>query len=428
MDELLLPRHLEPELSDALASARVVNIIGPRQVGKTTLVRDLLKIGKFITLDDENVLAALEADPKGQLDALLAEMPNGPLIIDEAQRSKKLALALKRTVDENRKMGQFILTGSSNIFTSSHVADSLAGRVHTMTMLPMSVAETKRMGVAKILDWASTEGGPDLAKLPTPTILSRAEYIELILAGGFPEVLNLGEQKRRRRYRDYIDSIVERDVADVLKIRKLDTMRRLIDQLAARVGNELNVVELGEKISVRRPTTESYLDILTKLTLLRRLPAWTSGETGRDIRHPKIHLVDTGIVAALRSINLTSFNIGVNPTALGGLFENFVHNELWKSLPLQERDWRLYHWRHARGREIDIIAETDRTIVGFEMKTSTAVDVTDFRHLRWFRDEGPGKTWNVVGIVVYMGDRVLSFGKNLFALPLSSFWSFSAAA
>lgn len=428
MDELLLPRHLEPELSNALASARVVNIIGPRQVGKTTLVRDLLKVGNFITLDDENVLAALEADPKGQLDALVAEMPTGPLIIDEAQRSKKLALALKRTVDENRKMGQFILTGSSNIFTSSHVAGSLAGRVQTMTMLPMSVAETNRMGVAKILDWASTEGGPDPAKLPKPGSLSRAEYIELILAGSFPDVRNLGEQQRRRRYRDYIDSIVERDVADVLKIRKSDALRRLIDQLAARVGNELNVVELGEKIGIRRPTTESYLDILTKLTLLRRLPAWTSGETGRDIRHPKVYLVDTGIVAALRSMNLTSFNIGVNPKALGGLFENFVHNELWKSLPLQERDWRLYHWRHERGREIDIVAETDRTIVGFEMKTSTVVDATDFRHLIWFRDEGPGKTWNVVGIVVYMGDRVLSFGKNLFALPLSAFWSFSGEA
>lgn len=423
MEEPLLARHLESELSWALASARVVNIVGPRQVGKTTLVRDLLRVGKFVTLDDENILAAIEADPKTQLDALVAETPEGPLIIDEAQRSKKLALALKKAVDENRKMGQFVLTGSSNIFTSSYVADSLAGRVHTMTMLPLSMAEINRTGASKVLDWASTDGGPDPAKLPKPPVLSRAEYIELIIAGGFPEIRNLSEQPRRRRYRDYIDSIVERDVADVLKIRKLDKMRRLVDQLAARVGNELNVSKLGEDISIQRPTTETYLDILTKLTLLRRLPAWTSGETGRDVRHPKIHLVDTGIVTALRSMNLSSFNIGANPTALGGLFENFVHNELWKSLPLQDRDWRLYHWRHEK-REIDIIAETDRTLVGFEMKTSAAVDAADFRHLISFRDEGPGKAWNVIGIVVYMGDRVLSFGKNMFALPLSIFWSF----
>ena len=121
---------------------------------------------------------------------------------------------------------------------------------------------------------------------------------------------------------------------------------------------------------LQRNTTETYLDILTKLSLLRRMPAWTSGESKRDIRHPKIHLVDTGIVAALRSMNPQSFNIGANPTALGGLFENFVFNEMWKSLPHQMRQWRLYHWRHQRGREIDILAKLDRTIVGFEMKTS----------------------------------------------------------
>ncbi|MGO7265803.1 ATP-binding protein [Rhizobium johnstonii] len=402
-----------------------MNIVGPRQVGKTTLVRDLLKTGNFITLDDENVLAALEADPKGQLDALIAEMPTGPLIIDEAQRSKKLALAIKRTVDENRKMGQFVLTGSSNIFTSSQVADSLAGRVQTMTMLPLSMAEARRMGPARVLDWASAEDGPNPAALSKPEAMSRADYIEMILAGGFPEIQNLEAPRRRRRYRDYIDSVVERDVADVLKIRKSDSMRRLIDQLAARVGNELNVESLCKQFNgVQRKTIESYMDILTKLSLSKRLPAWTSGETGRDIRHPKVHLVDTGIAAALRSINSQSFNIEANPTALGGLFENFVHNELAKSLPFQKQEWRLYHWRYDKGREIDIIAEADGTIVGFEMKTSTVVEENDFRHLRWFRDDGPGKTWSVIGIVVYMGERLLSFGKNMYALPLSAFWSF----
>lgn len=426
MDELL-PRHLEAELEEALKSAKVVNIVGPRQVGKTTLVRDLLKTGNFLTLDDENILAALEADPKGQLDALIAELPSGPLIIDEAQRSKKLALAIKRTVDENRKMGQFVLTGSSNIFTSSQVADSLAGRVHTMTMLPLSMAEAGRMGPARILDWASAEDSPNLAALPKPETCSRAEYIEMILAGGFPEIRSLDAPQRRRRYRNYIDSVVERDVADVLKIRRSDTMRRLIDQLAARVGNELNIENLSKQFNgVQKKTIESYLDILTKLSLLKRLPAWTSGETGRDIRYPKVHLVDTGIASALRSMNAQSFNIDANPTALGGLFETFVHNELTKSLPFQGREWRLYHWRYDKGREIDIIAEADRTIVGFEMKSSTMVEESDFKHLRWFKEDGPGKTWNVIGIVVYMGDRLLSFGRNMFALPLSAFWSFPA--
>jgi hypothetical protein len=296
-----------------------------------------------------------------------------------------------------------------------------------MTMLPLSVAEARRMGPAHILDWASSENGPNPAALSKPEAKSRADYIEMILAGGFPEIQNLEAPQRRRRYRDYIDSVVERDVADVLKIRKSDTMRRLIDQLAARVGHELNVESLSNQFhGVQRKTIETYMDILTKLTLLKRLPAWISGETGRDIKHPKVHPVDTGIASALRSMTAQSFNIEANPTALGGLFENFVYNELAKSLPFQKQEWRLYHWRYDKGREIDIIAEADRTIVGFEMKTSTMVEEDDFRHLRWFRDDGPGKTWNVIGIVVYMGDRLLSFGKNMFALPLSAFWSFPA--
>lgn len=427
MEDGLLPRHLQPELKAALASARIVNIIGPRQVGKTTLVRDLMSVGKFITLDDEGVLAAIEADPKGQLDTLLAGNKAGPLIIDEAQRSTKLALALKRIVDENRAMGQFILTGSSNVFTSAHVADSLAGRVHTITMLPLSVAETLRMGPAKILDWASASDRPDPLDLPRAETLSRTQYIDLIVAGGFPEIRTLEDRWRQNRYRDYVDSVVERDIVYILKIRKSDAMRRMIDQLATRVGNELNIDELGSNISLQRNTTETYLDILTKLSLLRRLPAWTSGETGRDIRQAKIHLVDTGIVAALRSMNTQSFGIGANPTALGGMLENFVFNEIWKSLPYQMRQWRLYHWRHQRGREIDILAESDRRIIGFEMKASTTVDAKDFQHLRWFREEGPGAGRSVVGIVIYMGEAVLTFGENLFALPLSMFWSFKGS-
>ncbi|MEO3388876.1 ATP-binding protein [Mesorhizobium sp. CAU 1741] len=426
MEDTLLPRHLRAELLDSLRSTRVVNIIGPRQVGKTTLVRELLDVGRFITLDDENVLAAIEADPSGQIEALVSEADDVPLIIDEAQRSKRLALAIKRIVDERRRMGQFILTGSSNVFTNAHVADSLAGRVQTLTLLPLSGAEVQRKGPARILDWASRTPEPSLRDLPKPEPVSRNGYIQELLAGGYPEIRNLPDRSRQRRYRDYVDTIVERDVADLIKVRKSDAMRRLIDQIAARTANELNVQEMGSIIGVQRPTIETYLDVLTKLSLMSRLPAWTSGEAGRDIRQPKVHLVDTGIVAALRNLTSESFLADANPAALGGVLETFVHNELLKSLPHQQSHWRLYHWRHQRGREIDILAETNRTIVGFEMKASSNVDLNDFRHLQWFRTDGPGSAWNVIGIVIYLGDRPLTFGSKLFALPLSSFWSFAA--
>ena len=273
MEDPLFQRHLKEELDQGLASARVLNLVGPRQVGKTTLVRDLYDGGQFITLDDENVLAAIESDPIGQLDALVARSGDRPLIIDEAQRSKRLALTIKKIVDERRRPGQFILTGSSNIFTTAHVADSLAGRVQTLTMLPLSTAEIHRAQPPLLFDWAHQDDQPNLENLPAGPVCARSEYIDLILRGGYPEIRALRARARQRRYRDYVDTIVDRDVADILKIRKTDSMRRLIEQLAARTANEVNIQELAGLLGVQRPTLEAYLDVLGKLSLVTRLPA-----------------------------------------------------------------------------------------------------------------------------------------------------------
>ncbi|MEI7610887.1 MAG: ATP-binding protein [Rhodospirillaceae bacterium] len=427
MTDALLPRHLKRELHDALTSARVVNIIGPRQAGKTTLVRDLFGKGRFISFDNEGVLAALESDPLGQLQHLVKAAGDAPVIIDEAQRSKKLALALKMVVDETRRPGQFLLTGSSNIFATAHVTDSLAGRVRTLTMLPLSGAEVHRMGPVLLLDWARR--GADAAQLPSPPPCSRDDYIDLIIRGGYPEIRVLNQRARSNRYRDYVDAIVDRDVADLLKIRKTDAMRRLIEQLAVRTANELNVQDLCNAVSLKRDTVEQYLDILTRLSLVTRLGSWTSGEVRREVRHPKIHTIDAGLTSALRNFTPMIFAADANPTALGGLLESFVYTELLKSLPYQQDHWRLYHWRGEHGKEVDVIAEADRTLVCFEMKAAVTVESGDFKHLRSFKSaDGPGRSWTVIGVVIYLGKDVLTFGDGLFALPLSMFWAFPEQA
>lgn len=429
MADDLLPRHLADELADALKSARVVNIVGPRQSGKTTLVRDLFGRGRFVTLDDESILTAIDNDPLGQLESLTAAAPDAPLIIDEAQRSKRLALAIKKIVDERRRMGQFVLTGSSNIFATAQVTDSLAGRVRTLSLLPLSAAESYRAGPARILDWANPGTRPPaLRSLPKAAASSRHGQIDLILEGGYPELRTLARKSRQRRYRDYIDTIVDRDVADLLKIRKTDAMRRLIDQLAARTGNELNVQTLCGLIGLQRPSMEQYLDVLTRLSLVARLGAWASGETRREIRHPKIHLLDTGLAAALRNLAPASFAADADPAALGGLLESFVYAELVKNLPYQNEDWRLYHWRGDKGREIDILAEVDRKLVAFEIKASVSVSEDDLRNLRWFKSDGPGRNRPVTGLIIHLGTEPLSFGDGLFALPLSVFWAFDREA
>lgn len=338
----ILPRHLTAELEDALTYSRVVNITGARQTGKTTLVRDIMRTGRFITLDDATTLEAIENDPWEELRALRAELEDAPLIIDEAQRSTQLPLAIKRIVDLSDLPGQFVITGSSNIFTTSHVTDSLAGRLLTLRLWPMTVAETMSRGPSTILDWAISRA-PDLGELPAPRVLGRPAYIDLILRGGYPGVRDLQRRKRHGVYREYVHTIVDRDVTDIVRIRKTDALRRLIDQLAIRTASELNIAELCSLIGVRRSTVNQYLDVLLRLSLIVKLGAWTSGKSGREIKNAKYHFVDTGMAAALRHLTARSFGIDGDPAALGGLAESFVFAEILRSAPHQENDFRFLH-------------------------------------------------------------------------------------
>lgn len=420
-DNPILPRHLSAELQKALSYSRVVNIIGPRQAGKTTLVRDILNMGKFITLDDQNTLNAIENDPSGQIESLLSGLVDAPLIIDEAQRSRELALAVKMIVDADRRKGQFILTGSSNMFTTADIADSLAGRLLTLKLWPLTIAETKSRPPCRLLDWAISNS-PDLRRLPPAEPLTRGDYIDLVLRGGYPEIRNYPLAPRQAAYRNYVDAVVDRDVAQFLRVRKTDALRRMIDQLAVRTGSELNIAELCEIIGIQRKTTEQYLDVLLKLSVVTRLGAWTSGETRREIKNSKNHFVDTGIAAALRNLKPGSFDADANPTALGGLMESFVLSELTRAAPFQENSFRLYHWRDQRGREIDILAESANHLVAIEVKASSSVSIRSFKNLDWFGKDGPGQRRQVTAIVFYLGDQKLTFGGRRYALPASCLW------
>jgi predicted AAA+ superfamily ATPase len=230
------------------------------------------------------------------------------------------------------------------------------------------------------------------------------------------------------RYESYIGSIVERDVAPVAKVRRPDTLRRLINQLAHRTAEELNVTTLCSVLGARKETVTNYLDVLSRLGIVHRLGAWTASGARKEVRSPKLHFMDTGCATALRGEDATSFGFGADPVAFGHILESFVFCELEKALPFLKRRWELYHWRFAP-REIDIIAQAPgRTLALFEMKASTTVGADDFKHLDWFFTKGPGKSYTGSAFVVYLGDQILSFGPGRVALPLSVFWSFPQAA
>lgn len=424
-----IPRHLTQKVERALKASRVVNVVGPRQVGKTTLVRDLIESAAYVTLDADDLRSSIESDPYGQLQLLAKEGASKqlPVVIDEVQRLPNVTLALKRIVDVDNRWGQFLLTGSADIFTIGQAMDSLAGRVMTLTLRPLSGAEIYQAGPAAILDAVAKDPDDCLKHLPKPAPYTRERAIDLMVRGGFPEIRPLDGADRMDRYQSYLDSVVEKDVAVVAPIRKPDVLRRLIDQLAHRTANELNVASLCNALGdIRKETVNDYIDILRRLGIIHQLGSWTSSGTKREVKRPKIHFMDTGVATALRGEDEDSFGLLANPTALGHVLETFVYTEVEKSLPLQSKRWTLFHYRDDSQREVDIIAQApNRVLALFEMKAAATVTNSDFKHTDWFFSaDGPAAAYQGCAFVVYLGDQLLRFGPRKIALPLSMFWSF----
>jgi len=424
----MIQRHLVPEVLEALQFSRIVNVVGPRQCGKSTLVQRQIPIAEYFTMDSDAVRESLRADAYGQLRILADrhQYSKLPIVLDEVQRLPEITLALKRVVDEDDRKGQFLLTGSADVFGLPGAEDSLAGRVHSLVLRPLSTAEVFHSEPCRLLDLVEESANNTLSSLPKPRSFSRSEALDQLVRGGFPEMRELGDRVRSSRYNSYIDSIIIRDVPMVAPVRKPDLLRRLVDQLAARTAQELNIASVCDSLGARKESVGNWLDILERLCLVQRLPSWASAATKRAVHWPKLHFLDSGCACALRNQNASSFELGADPTALGPLLESFVFQELEKSLPLLNSAWRLAHWRSAQG-EIDLIAESPgRCLALFEVKATSSISGADFKPINWFLESGPGQAMadKSVGFVFYLGDQLVSMGPRRIGLPLSMLWSF----
>lgn len=421
----LLPRHLTTRIQHMLGVSRVVHLTGPRQSGKSTLVRMLMGDRRTFSLDDDALRSALQADPWGHLQALLAERrgDEGPLVLDEIQRVPAVTLAIKRIVDEHQAPGQFLLTGSADILTTGVASDSLAGRSSTLRLLPFSAAELAGGDPSPLLCAGDWEEGTTPAPWSDVEPVERRQVIDLILRGGYPDIRHLDEQDRMDRHHDYLDSVVERDLAAVHPIRKPNAVRRLVDQLAARTAQELNIAELCRTVGVARPSIEPWLDAIERLGITQRLGAWTSSHARREVKAPKIHFLDSGCAASLRGEGVEDLLLGGDPRSFGALLETWVFTEVVKLLAVARRRWRPWHWRTPH-REVDLLLEAPgRRLLLLEVKASSRVNTEDARHLHWFATEGPGRGYRCTGIVLYLGDHLTRLGPRLFAVPISIFWS-----
>ena len=291
-------RHLEHTLRESLADTRVVMIAGPRQSGKTTLARQLTdNTRSYVTLDDEATYQAATDDPVsfiGQFDYAT---------IDEVQRAPELIRRIKIAVDEDQRPGRFLLTGSANILTIPTVSESLAGRMVIETLLPLSQGEIA--GRARNMLDALFET-PDKGFSFGP--YATADIEERVLKGGYPEMLTRQSAARRRAWADnYIQTLLTRDIREILDAYRLQDIDRLMQSCAIQSAQLAVYANVANDLQISTPTVQRYMRGLEHMYLLAFLPAWHRSELKRLVKTPKLHFLDSGLLSSVR--RLTSARI-----------------------------------------------------------------------------------------------------------------------
>ena len=406
----MFKRFLERRVDEALSDTPVVLIVGPRRAGKTTLVKSMGGADRtYITLDDRTVLEAARSDPAGFIRGL------DRAVIDEIQRAPDLLLAIKKTVDEDYRPGRFLLTGSANVLTLPRIADSLAGRMETLQMLPLARAEVEgrtpgfleRLFEGKLQNQREAAVGDDL--------------VRTVLLGGFPEAIARKSERRRQDWaRSYLTSILTRDLRDIAEIEKLTELPKFVRLLAESSGQLVNYSQFGASIDVSHKTGQRYVGLLEQVFLIATLQPWFTNALKRIVKTPKLHFLDSGLLASARG--LTFDRVKANRGTFGALLESFVFSEVLKLMTASDLRLTPHHFRDRDMREVDIVLERDDgTIAGIEVKASATVKSGDFAGLRTLAE--PCGDRFASGVVLYDNTDVVPFGDRLIAAPLSCLWN-----
>lgn len=407
-------RLIEPIVEGLLSHMPVVGIEGPRQCGKTTLLKSMIggrgKVGwRYVTLDNPATLAAACDDPVGFVSG------DSPLAIDEIQRAPELLLAIKAKVDSDRRPGRILITGSADLLRMPRIPDSLAGRMALAQLLPLAESEVRGKSPPQMLPNLFSGRPPTQPDEPPDDMTGRA------LTGGFPAARVRDEGAARRAwFRSYIRALIEKDVPEVATIQRSTELLRLLQALALSAGALLNVDNRSGDLGIARVTVERYVTVLENLWVVRRVPSWHRSGLKRLIKSAKIHFVDSGLLAAIAGYGRAKCE--TDRTILGALVESWVFAELSKLATWNEDPIAIYHYRDRDQVEVDFVLENEGgDVVGVEVKAALSVRSEDFSGLSTLR-RAAGSAFRA-GIVLYNGPNVYSFGNGLWAVPFSVMWS-----
>ncbi len=392
-------RLLKPILKEAIQEFPAVFIAGARQVGKSTLSMELAD--NYITFDDINAYLSAKNDPIGFINHLKV-----PVVLDEVQKVPEIFNVIKQRIDQNRKANQFILTGSINLLKFSNVKESLAGRLAIFELFPLSIYEIQNKNENLIEKLFS-------GNILKQKSISNLNIWEFVLKGGFPEIHKIESKKMRYIwFSSYVSTYVEKDVIEIGEIRNIDKFLNLLHILASYSGNILNKSKISQIIGTDSKTLDNYINLLQLIYQITLLRPFSQNIGKRFVKSPKVYFNDTGLLCYL--LGITSEEELLSSSYVDAIFETFVFNELLKHAKYSWFPTEIYFYRTLDKKEIDFLIKYKNEFIAIEVKTKKTISDRDFKGIKEIK--------NTVkyGIVFYNGDSILSFGENLYAVPIKS--------
>lgn len=412
-----IARNLEPVVGRLMGEEPVVAVHGARTVGKSTLVRELAAAAgrTVVDLDDPETRDFVEASPS----AIAGSDP--PVFIDEYQHVPIVLDAIKAELNRDLRPGRFVLTGSTRYSSLPAAAQSLTGRLHVVTLWPLTQAEVEGSR-GSFSDRLLVDPAALVTKAASTT--SREEYAERIARGGFPLAIARSGESRERWFDDYLTLVVERDVVGLSRIRQREKMPALVARLGSRTGQILNVSRLASETGIETSTAEHYIRLLEAAFLLFRLPAWGTTLRARASLKPKVHFVDSGVAARMSRVTAERL-AAAQPqamTELGHLLETFCIGEILAQLGWASSPAQAGHWRTHDGDEVDLVLERDDgAVAAVEVRAGERVADSGFRSLAKLRDALGARFLG--GVVLHLGRHAYSNDDRLHAVPVDRLWS-----
>lgn len=369
----MIPRDAEKIISIQLQGFPIVTITGPRQSGKTTLARAVFAQKPYFSLEDPDVRTFAQDDPRAFLD----QMPDGG-ILDEVQRAPEILSYLQSRVDNDGRMGLFLLTGSQHFGLMSGIAQSLAGRTAFVELLPFSIRELERGGVKP----------PDLDTM--------------LFTGGYPPLYDRSLTPAMW-FPAYVAAYVERDVRQLLQVQDLNAFQHFVRLCAGRSAQILNLSSLAADCGITHNTAKAWISVLEASYILYRLRPHHSNFRKRLVKSSKIYFYDTGLLCWLLGIQ-NSGQLSMHPLR-GSVFETFAVSEMVRTRLNRLENVEFFFWRDSNGNEIDVIADYGGRLMPVEIKSGKTLNRDFFSGLeRWLALAGEQA---FSPALVYGGDRNL---------------------